>query len=71
MQNDSMVYPAFKHFLIGTQASRHGRKKLECMYMRKANVKINSAGKLDLSDTIAIYLLSLDDSNENRQKVWC
>lgn len=57
-----------EHFLIGTQACRKESKKLACLYMKKTLVRINAAANLDVSDLFAIYLLSLDDSNENRQK---
>ncbi len=57
-----------EHFLIGTQACRKDSKKLDCPYMKKTLVRINVASNLDVSNIFAIYLLSLDDSNENRQK---
>lgn len=57
-----------EHFLIGTQACRKDCKKLNCTYMKKALVRINAAKNIDLSSIFSIYLLSLDDSNENRQK---
>ena len=57
-----------EHFLIGTQACRKDCKRLDCTYMKKMLVRINAAANLDVSDIFAIYLLGLDDSNENRQK---
>lgn len=51
-----------EHFLIGFDACRR-IKNLKCQYMEKACARIG-----DWNDAFAIYLLSLDDSNENRQK---
>ena len=58
-----------EHFLIGTAAFRMERFKLNCPYMNKANIKIAIAENVDFSDGFAVYLLGLDDSNDNRQKL--
>ena len=57
-----------EHFLIGTKACREGRKNLNCRYMKKVNVKIDATPEINQDEIFAIYLLTLDDSNENRQK---
>lgn len=57
-----------EHFLIGSEACRRGRKKLNCPYMKKVNDRIDTSTNIDLTDLFAIYLLELDDSNDNRQK---
>lgn len=57
-----------EHFLIGTKACRKGRKSLNCKYMKKVNVKIDATPEINQNEIFAIYLLMLDDSNENRQK---
>lgn len=56
-----------EHFLIGTEVCRK-IKTLKCPYMKKALARIGSARNVDLNEVFAIYLLSLDDSTENRQK---
>lgn len=57
-----------EHFLIGTKACRKGCKKLDCHYMKKKIFRINAISNLEVDDIFAIYLLSLDESNENRPK---
>lgn len=56
-----------EHFLIGTEDCSKS-KTLNCAYMKKALVRINAARNVDSDGVFAIYLLSLDNSNENRQK---
>ena len=57
-----------EHFLLGTAQCQKGRKFLNCPYMKKVNEKIDAAKNFDTSDLFAIYLLGLDNSNDNRQK---
>lgn len=56
-----------KHFLIGIEACREGRKKLCCIGMRKITERIESTNDIDLNGLFAVYLLSFDNSVNNQQ----
>lgn len=58
-----------EHFLIGINACRESRN-LNCPYMKKVLGRINKSNieSIDSDGVFAIYLLSLDNSTDNRQK---
>lgn len=55
-----------EHFLIGAEACRKS-KTLNCRCMKKALARITAEKNID-SAGVSIYLLSTDNSNDNRQQ---
>lgn len=56
-------------FLIGYDScSKKVRDKLDCPYMKKFNERIEKLKKFSPKSIFAVYLLELDDSDDNNQK---
>ena len=57
-----------EHFLLGVKACRDGIKKLNCPYLKKALVRLRDSDNFPWKSLTAMYLLNVDDGEENRQE---
>ena len=57
-----------EHFLISVNACKKDAKKMGCPYMGKALARMASDRRVPIKKICAIYLLGLDESEDNRQK---